>query len=169
VQLITEREAKVLREEREGRRLDVETTNDRDQQIQAIEESFRLSKLMPVHQTKPELEPVEIIPLLPDFDRVADQFVHIVFDTDPLAEADALTDLDQEARYELESRVCFTCLAFQKAPLSNYKMESEQGINYAALFTKEVKTHQDMPPIANCQKQMVQLQDCSGRILMVIF
>ncbi len=41
----------------------------RDQQIQAIEESFRLSKLMPVHQTKPELEPVEIIPLLPDFDR----------------------------------------------------------------------------------------------------
>jgi len=102
--LITEREAKVLREEREGRRLDVETTNDRDQQIQAIEESFRLSKLMPVHQTKPELEPVEIIPLLPDFDRVADQFVHIVFDTDPLAEADALTDLDQEARYELESR-----------------------------------------------------------------
>jgi hypothetical protein len=44
----------------------------------------------------------------------------------------------------------------------------EQGINYAALFTKEVKMHQDMPPIANCQKQMVQLQDCSGRILMVI-
>jgi hypothetical protein len=124
----------------------------RDQQIQAIEESFRLSKLMPVHQTKPELEPVEIIPLLPDFDRVADQFVHIVFDTDPLAEADALTDLDQEARYELESRVCFTCLAFQKAPLSNYKMENEQGINYAAFFTKEVKMHQDMPPIANCQK-----------------
>lgn len=29
MQLITEREAKVLREEREGRRLDVETTNDR--------------------------------------------------------------------------------------------------------------------------------------------
>jgi hypothetical protein len=58
--------------------------------------------------------------------RVADQFVHIVFDTDPLAEADALTDLDQEARYELESRVCFTCLAFQKAPLSMSKVSTMQ-------------------------------------------
>jgi len=41
----------------------------REQQIQAIEESFRVSKLRPVHQTKPGLEPEEILPLLPDFDR----------------------------------------------------------------------------------------------------
>lgn len=31
--------------------------------------------------------------------------MHMVFDTDPLAEADALTDLDQKVHYELEARV----------------------------------------------------------------
>ncbi len=31
--------------------------------------------------------------------------MHNVFDTDPLAEADALTDLDQKVHYELEARV----------------------------------------------------------------
>jgi hypothetical protein len=37
--------------------------------------------------------------------RVGDQFVHMVFDTDPLTDAPGLTDLDQDARLELESRV----------------------------------------------------------------
>lgn len=41
----------------------------RDKQIEAIEESFRAAKLRPVHQTNPRLEPVEVLPLLPDFDR----------------------------------------------------------------------------------------------------
>lgn len=41
----------------------------RDQQIKAIEESFKAAKLRPKHLTKPELEAVEILPLLPDFDR----------------------------------------------------------------------------------------------------
>lgn len=103
-QAMTEKQAKDLREQREGRRIDVETGNDRDQQIEAIEESFRAAKLRPQHLTKPELHAVEILPLLPDFDRVGDQFVHMVFDTDPLTDATGLTDLDQDARLELESR-----------------------------------------------------------------
>ncbi len=41
----------------------------REQQIEVIEESFRAAKLRPKHLTKPELEPVEILPLLPDFER----------------------------------------------------------------------------------------------------
>lgn len=41
----------------------------REKQIQAIEESFKAAKVPPVHQTNPSLKPVEILPLLPDFDR----------------------------------------------------------------------------------------------------
>lgn len=41
----------------------------REKQIQAIEESFKASKLPPVHQTKPTLKPKGILPLLPYFDR----------------------------------------------------------------------------------------------------
>lgn len=103
-QAMTEKQAKEMREQREGRRIDVETANDRDQQIEAIEESFRAAKVRPVHLTKPELHPVEVWPLLPDFDRMGDQFVHMVFDADPLTDAPGLTDLDMEARLEIESR-----------------------------------------------------------------
>lgn len=103
-QAMTEKQAKDLREQREGRRIDVEAGNDRQQQIEAIEESFRAAKQLPKHLTKPELEPVEILPLLPDFERMGDQYVHMVFDTDPLTDAPGLTDLDQDARLEIESR-----------------------------------------------------------------
>jgi hypothetical protein len=37
--------------------------------------------------------------------RMGDQYVHMVFDTDPLTDAPGLADLDQDARLELESRV----------------------------------------------------------------
>ncbi|KAG0561502.1 hypothetical protein KC19_9G069500 [Ceratodon purpureus] len=103
-QAMTEKQAKDLREQREGRRIDVETGNDREQQIEVIEESFRAAKLRPKHLTKPELEAVEILPLVPDFERMGDQYVHMVFDTDPLTDAPGLADLDQDARLELESR-----------------------------------------------------------------
>lgn len=36
---------------------------------------------------------------------MGDQYVHMVFDTDPLTDAPGLTDLDQDARLEIESRV----------------------------------------------------------------
>lgn len=37
--------------------------------------------------------------------RMGDQFVHMVFDADPLTDAPGLADLDMDARLELESRV----------------------------------------------------------------
>ncbi|KAJ7567426.1 hypothetical protein O6H91_02G146400 [Diphasiastrum complanatum] len=103
-QSLTEKQAKDLREQREGRRDILESLNDREQQIHAIEESFEVSKLRPVHQTKPELEPVEVWPLLPDLDRVGDQFVHVVFDAEPTAESELHSKLEPEVRDEIEGR-----------------------------------------------------------------
>ncbi|XP_058086622.1 protein PAF1 homolog [Magnolia sinica] len=101
---ISEKQAKELRESREGRNLFLENLNNREKQIQAIEESFKASKLRPVHQTNPNLEPVEILPLLPDFDRSDDQFVVAAFDSDPTADSEIYNKLDRSVRDEHESR-----------------------------------------------------------------
>jgi hypothetical protein len=41
----------------------------RERQIKEIQASFASNKLPPVHATNKNLKPVEILPLLPDFDR----------------------------------------------------------------------------------------------------
>ncbi|XP_077245490.1 protein PAF1 homolog [Tasmannia lanceolata] len=100
---LTEKQAKELRETREGRNLFLENLNNREKQIQAIEESFKASKLRPVHQTNPNLEPVEILPLLPYFDRYDDRFVMAAFDGDPTVDSEMYNKLDQSVRDEHES------------------------------------------------------------------
>lgn len=102
-QSLTAKQAKELKEIREGKRDFLETINDREQQIRSIEESFRVAKLRPVHQRKPDLEPVEILPLLPDFDRWGDRLTHIIFDGEPTADSELHSKLDSAVRDELES------------------------------------------------------------------
>ncbi|XP_024530396.1 protein PAF1 homolog isoform X1 [Selaginella moellendorffii] len=113
-QSLTEKQAKELREQKEGRKGPI---NDRDHQIQAIEETFRVSKMEPVHQTKPELKPVEVLPLLPDFSRCGDQFVHVVFDTEPTGDSELYSKLDRNTRDYLESR----------AVVKSYSLPKEDG------------------------------------------
>jgi len=58
----------------------------KDAQVQAIEESFAAMQTPPVHATKPELQAVEVMPILPDFARWPEAFVTVSFDHDPLSE-----------------------------------------------------------------------------------
>ncbi|XP_074581644.1 protein PAF1 homolog [Curcuma longa] len=101
---ISEKQAKEMRESREGKNAFLENLNNREKQIQAIEESFRTAKLPPFHQSKPGLEPVEILPLLPFFDRYEDQFVVVNFDGDPTADSEQYNKLDQSILDEIESQ-----------------------------------------------------------------
>ncbi|KAL6002332.1 hypothetical protein ACLOJK_034263 [Asimina triloba] len=103
-QSISEKQAKELRESREGRKLFLENLNNREKQIQAIEESFKAAKHRPVHQANPKLEAVQILPLLPDFDRSGDQFVVATFDSDPTADSELFNKLGRSIRDEHESR-----------------------------------------------------------------
>lgn len=41
----------------------------RERQIKEIEASFEAAKSHPVHATNTNLHPIEVLPLLPDFDR----------------------------------------------------------------------------------------------------
>ncbi|KAK1304520.1 hypothetical protein QJS10_CPB11g01805 [Acorus calamus] len=76
----------------------------KEKQIQAIVESFKASKLRPVHQTNPKLQPVEILPLLPDFERYDDRFVTVAFDNDPTADCEIFNKVDRSVRDESESQ-----------------------------------------------------------------
>ncbi|KAJ6851170.1 putative protein PAF1-like protein [Iris pallida] len=101
---LTEKQAKEMREAKEGRNVSLENLNSRERQIKAIQESFKASKLHPVHQSKPSLKPVEIMPLLPDLDRYDDRFVTVAFDSDPTADSEAYNKLDRSTRDEHESK-----------------------------------------------------------------
>ncbi|KAJ4952653.1 hypothetical protein NE237_029485 [Protea cynaroides] len=102
-QSLTEKQAKELRETRGGRNL-LENLNNREKQIQAIEASFEACKSLPVHATDKSLRPVEILPLLPDFDRYEDLFVLAAFDNDPTADSEAFNKLDRSVRDAHESQ-----------------------------------------------------------------
>uniref|UniRef100_A0ACD5ZZP4 Uncharacterized protein n=1 Tax=Avena sativa TaxID=4498 RepID=A0ACD5ZZP4_AVESA len=101
---ITEKQAKEMRESREGRDNVLENLNDRQKRIKAISESFRAAKTRPVHQTKRWMEPDFVLPLVPDFDRYDDPFVMVNFDGDPTADSEQFNKLERSVRDECESR-----------------------------------------------------------------
>ncbi|XP_061359135.1 protein PAF1 homolog [Gastrolobium bilobum] len=102
-QSLTEKQAKELREMKGGRNI-LENHNNRERQIKEIEASFEAAKSRPVHATKKDLDPVEVLPLLPDFDRYGDQFVVAAFDNAPTADSEVYTKVDKSVRDALESR-----------------------------------------------------------------
>lgn len=58
---------------------------DRDSQVRSILKSFEHAQEVPVHPTRPDLTPVEVMPLLPDQDLWLYPFAQVHFDTDPLS------------------------------------------------------------------------------------
>ncbi|PPS09040.1 hypothetical protein GOBAR_AA11602 [Gossypium barbadense] len=117
-QSLTEKQAKELRELKGGRNLLV-NLNNRERQIKEIEASFEASKLRPVHATNKNLEPVDVMPLLPDFDRYDDQFVMVAFDNAPTADSEIFSKLHGSVRDEHESR----------AIMKSYQAPSSDPVN----------------------------------------
>jgi len=102
-QSMTEKQAKELREARGGHNL-LENINNRERRIKEIEASFVACKSLPVHSTNSKLQPVEVLPLLPDFDRYDDQFVVATFDSAPTADSELYSKLDKSVRDAHESQ-----------------------------------------------------------------
>ncbi|PON54355.1 RNA polymerase II associated factor Paf [Parasponia andersonii] len=117
-QSLTEKQAKELREMRGGRNI-LENLNDRDRQIKEIEASFEACKSHPVHATNKNLYPVEVLPLLPDFDRHDDQFVFVAFDNAPTAESEIYGKLDHSIRDAHESQAILKSYKVTGSDLGN--------------------------------------------------
>ncbi|KAF8105060.1 hypothetical protein N665_0163s0031 [Sinapis alba] len=102
-QSLTEKRAKELREMKGG--IDIlQNLNNRERQIKDIEASFEACKSRPVHATNKNLQPVEVLPLLPYFDRYEEQFVVANFDSAPTADSEFFGKLNSSIRDEYESR-----------------------------------------------------------------
>ncbi|KAF2323473.1 hypothetical protein GH714_035646 [Hevea brasiliensis] len=107
-QSLTEKQAKELREMKVGRNL--------------LENLKTASKLPPVHATNKNLKPVEVLPLLPDFDRYEDKFVSVTFDNAPTADSEFYSKLDQSVRDACESwAVMKACVATGSDPAKQEK------------------------------------------------
>ncbi|KAG5537783.1 hypothetical protein RHGRI_025030 [Rhododendron griersonianum] len=102
-QSLTEKQAKELREARGGHNI-LENFNNREGRIKEIEASFVACKSLPVHATNSKLQPVEVLPLLPDFERYDDQFVVATFDSAPTADSELYSKLDKSVRDAHESQ-----------------------------------------------------------------
>ncbi|KAK7261770.1 hypothetical protein RIF29_28089 [Crotalaria pallida] len=102
-QSLTEKQAKELREMKGGRSI-LGNLNNRERQIKEIQASFEAARSHPVHATKKDLYPVEILPLLPDVDRKNDQFVIAAFDNAPSMDSEVFSKLDKPVRDGHESR-----------------------------------------------------------------
>ncbi|KAL1199384.1 PAF1-like protein [Cardamine amara subsp. amara] len=102
-QSLTEKQAKELREMKGGINI-LQNLNNRERQIKDIEASFEACKSRPVHATNKNLQPVEVLPLLPYFDRYNEQFVVANFDSAPTADSELFGKLDPSIRDEHESR-----------------------------------------------------------------
>ncbi|GLT49017.1 hypothetical protein SLA2020_226030 [Shorea laevis] len=102
-QSLTEKQAKELREMKRERNI-FENLNNRERQTKAIETSFEVSKLPPVHATNKNLKPVKVTPLLPDFDRENDQFVLVSFDNAPMADLEIYGKLKSSVRDDHEAK-----------------------------------------------------------------
>ncbi|KAF7843399.1 protein PAF1-like protein [Senna tora] len=116
-QSLTEKQAKELREMK-GRNI-LDNLNNRERQIKEIEASFEAAKSHPVHATNKDLYPVEVLPLLPDFDRYDDQFVVAAFDNAPTADLESYRKLDKSVRDALESRAIMKSYAATGADPAN--------------------------------------------------
>ncbi|KAL6077565.1 RNA polymerase-associated factor [Balamuthia mandrillaris] len=62
----------------------VKKVRTREEIIHSIEKGFDVAQQTPVHPTNPNLKPVEVIPLLPDFELWSNSYSLVVFDDDPL-------------------------------------------------------------------------------------
>lgn len=72
--------------------------------LQAIEASFETALKPPIHPTRPDLKPLEILPVLPDAGLHNRELVLTVFDSDPTLDAgDRIAQLSSEEHIQLGS------------------------------------------------------------------
>ena len=78
---------------------DASWRDPREVQVEAIEASFAAAQKTPVHDKKPdEVRVVEVIPVLPDFERWSGSYLHFVYDEDPAKDVASIADLDDAGK-----------------------------------------------------------------------
>lgn len=75
-----------------------------EEQISLIEATFEAAKKPPKHLKNPSLTPLQVLPVLPDFDNWANKYVTATFDNNPCEEVPALSRLPENIREQKAAR-----------------------------------------------------------------
>ena len=76
-----------------------------ERQVARIEKSFAAAQTTPVHHKSPTtVKPLEVIPVLPDFDRWSTDHLHFVFDEDPCKDVEVLQNADDKSKSKAMER-----------------------------------------------------------------
>ncbi|CAN0878195.1 Protein PAF1 homolog [Linum grandiflorum] len=123
----------------------LDNLNDRERQIKEIEASFEACKLEPVHATNKNLRPVEVLPLIPDFDRYEGKYTLVTFDGEPTKDSEQYGKLDQSIRDECESRaVMKACVVSGSDPTKPEKFLGYMVPNPNELSKDMFDEHEDV-------------------------
>ena len=107
--------AKELRGDDAG---DASWRDPREVQVEAIEASFAAARKTPVHDKRPDdVRAVEVIPVLPDFERWSGSYLRFVYDEDPARDVASVADLDDAGK----------AAALERSIVKPYSLPSADG------------------------------------------
>lgn len=92
-------------------------STDLDQQIDLIEASFEAARAPPVHHQNQDLVPVEVLPVLPDFECWMNKYVTVQYENDPVEE---FGDVGGDKSLEVKRKMA------ERSMLKTFKVDSEQ-------------------------------------------
>eukprot|EP00195_Chlamydomonas_chlamydogama_P014240 CAMPEP_0202909366 /NCGR_PEP_ID=MMETSP1392-20130828/49130_1 /ASSEMBLY_ACC=CAM_ASM_000868 /TAXON_ID=225041 /ORGANISM="Chlamydomonas chlamydogama, Strain SAG 11-48b" /LENGTH=471 /DNA_ID=CAMNT_0049599097 /DNA_START=124 /DNA_END=1539 /DNA_ORIENTATION=- len=107
----------------------------REAQIAAIEASFEAAQQPPVHHKNPALQPVEVLPVFPDFECWAYKYIMAHFDNDPTEEVEVLAKLPPGIRNKVASRCMLK--GFKVDNQQQQQQQQGQGERFMALVVPE--------------------------------
>lgn len=116
--------------------------NPRETLIRDIQRGFAAVQKDPVHPTKPELKPVEVVPLMPGFDNWANDYVEVVFDYEPLRDDPEHKNLSQEELEYLEDRAIIKSFTVQGELPGSQQEVKDSFVAYAVPKKKKQETGQ---------------------------
>lgn len=109
----------------------------RETLIRDIERGFAAVRKDPVHPTKPDLKPIEVVPLMPGFENWANDYVEVVFDYEPLRDDPEHKNLSKEELEFLEDRAVIKSFTVQGEVPGSQQEVKDSFVAYAVPKKKE--------------------------------
>lgn len=117
----------------------------RESQLRMIEATFKSVPVKDIkHPDKPHLTAVEVFPLLPNFDRWPDMFMHCLFDDDPAVKPlgklrSQLSKEEAEQRLQIDQELSRSILK----PMIDPSRDNEQFMVYFSSVTPQEEEMED--------------------------
>eukprot|EP01117_Protostelium_nocturnum_P003629 TRINITY_DN14912_c0_g1_i1.p1 TRINITY_DN14912_c0_g1~~TRINITY_DN14912_c0_g1_i1.p1 ORF type:complete len:365 (-),score=167.69 TRINITY_DN14912_c0_g1_i1:47-1141(-) len=151
----------------------------REEQIRAIEDTFECMKEEPVHPTNPSLKAVEVLPILPDFERWSNAYSQVVFDSNPVDRSSHKEWQEDEFVYarseavikgfQHENRSVVAYLVPKKRKREENEGETEVEYEWIREYSYDVKSGRDFQDtfVFAVEKDRIIYDEISSRVTLL--